>query len=206
MVYVQRLQQGRGPDGSAPDEALVASAQQGDGAAYDILISRYVSFVKSRAFGYRDSGVEPEDLAQEGMIGLMMAIRSYREGLGASFRTYAGLCIDRAIISAVRVTLRAKMIPASSMIPIDGLDENGKPFSEQLAGWDGDPESALIARDERINLRKRFAGILSDLELDTLMLYLGGCSYEEIARRLDSTPKAVDNALQRVRRKLKQNS
>lgn len=200
MVCVQRSQQSRGLSGEETDEQLAFQAQQGNDAAYALLISRYVSFVKSRAFGYRDSDVEPEDLAQEGMIGLMMAIRSYRKGLGASFRTYAGLCIDRAIISAVRSTLRAKAVPSSSLIPIDDVVEGGYPLS---AGAVGDPESAVLAAEEKSRLRQRFSRILSGLELDALMLYLGGCSYEEIACRLESTPKAIDNALQRVRRKLK---
>lgn len=199
---MQRSQQDLGFGGDEPDEALVVHAQQGDDAAYAFLISRYVSLVKSRAFGYRDSDVEPEDLAQEGMIGLTMAIRSYRRGLGASFRTYAGLCIDRAIISAVRLTLRSKEIPSSSLVPIEDLEEGGHSLS---AGLEGDPEWAVLAEDEKGRLRERFARFLSPLELDVLLLYLGGCSYEEIAERLDSTSKAVDNALQRVRRKLKQN-
>ena len=131
-----------------------------------------------------------------------MAIRSYRRGLGASFRTYAGLCIDRAIISAVRLTLRSKEIPSSSLVPIEDLEEGGHSLS---AGLEGDPEWAVLAEDEKGRLRERFARFLSPLELDVLLLYLGGCSYEEIAERLDSTSKAVDNALQRVRRKLKQN-
>lgn len=199
---MQRSQQGRGYAGDEPDEKLAALAQQKDDAAYALLISRYVSLVKSRAFGYRDSDVEPEDLAQEGMIGLMMAIRSYRSGLGASFRTYAGLCIDRAIISAVRATMRAKAIPSASMVPIEHLEESGYSLP---AGLQDDPEAAVLAAEERNRLQERFAHLLSKLELDALLLYLGGCSYEEIARRLDSTPKAIDNALQRVRRKLKRN-
>lgn len=199
---MQHSQQSRDFNGEEPDEQLAAQAQQGSDAAYTFLISRYVSFVKSRAFGYRDSDVEPEDLAQEGMIGLMMAIRSYRQGLGASFRTYAGLCIDRAIISAVRSTLRAKAVPSSSLIPIDTLEEGGYPLAADAVG---DPETALLVIEEKSRLRKRFSHILSELELDVLVLYLGGCSYEEIACRLGSTPKTIDNALQRVRRKLKQN-
>ena len=201
MVCVRRSEQGCDLVGKEPDEQLAHKAQQGSDTAYSLLISRYVSFVKSRVFGYRDSDVEPEDLAQEGMIGLMMAIRSYREGLGASFRTYAGLCIDRAIISAVRATLRAKAVPSSSLIPFDDLEEGRVPVDPEKRY---DPESALLASEEKSRLRERFSRVLSELELDVLMLHLGGCNYNEISSRLGSSPKAVDNALQRARRKLKQ--
>ncbi|MBQ2676088.1 MAG: sigma-70 family RNA polymerase sigma factor [Clostridia bacterium] len=180
----------------ATDEELCALSKKGNDDAFSALVGRYIFTVHDRASGYYGSGIDSDDLTQEGMIGLMSAVRCYDKDCGASFRTFAWLCIDRSIISAVRSTLRKKQIPSSSIVSIDDWDEpdlnNGS-----------DPEAVLIAKEDMNLLNEKIFNRLTDFELSVLKMYLGGYSYSSIASSLACPVKAVDNALQRLRRKLK---
>ncbi|MBR4868440.1 MAG: sigma-70 family RNA polymerase sigma factor [Clostridia bacterium] len=176
------------------DEELVFGAQNGVDADCIALITRYIPVVKSRVSGYAGGELEPEDLAQEGMIGLMGAIESYDPRRGASFHTFALLCIDRAVISVVRATLAAKQIPSSNKISWEG--------SEVQAVSGESPEEIVVKQDTTRLMESRLKAVLSAMEHRVFFLYLGGCEYDDIARRLQISTKAVDNALCRARSKI----
>ena len=176
------------------DEQLAQLARQGDAAARIGLIGRYMATVKARVADYAGGELEPEDLAQEGMIGLMQAIDRYDPARGASFRTFALLCIDRSVISVVRASLAAKKIPPATRVPL-AEEETDRP--------EAGPEEIVVARESAARLMRGMTDALSSLEQQVLFLYLGGCDYETIARRLSVAPKAVDNALCRARKKIK---
>lgn len=181
------------------DEQLVQMAASGDRMAADLLCARYIPLVGLRASAFYDgSGVNGrEDLGQEGFIGLIEAMRRYDDGVGASFRTFAVLCIDRRMTSVIRASLRKKKVPESALV---WLDDEGTP---DIASGEGDnPESRVIALDEYENLCNRIKSVSSEFEGKVLKLFLRGMSYQMIAAELSSTEKAVDNALQRVRKKL----
>ncbi len=184
--------------GGAPaptDEELAAAAKGQNEAALTALLSRYLPVVKARVSGYAGGELEPEDLAQEGMIGLLNAVARYDEKRGASFHTFALLCIDRAVISVVRASLAARQIPSSTRVPL---------ADEALADETGDdPEAIVTNRDALEQLLRRLPRELSPLERRVFFLYLGGCDYDAIAARLQISTKAVDNALCRVRGKIR---
>lgn len=177
------------------DEELVSGAQNGSEADRIRLLSRYIPVVKARVSGYAGGELEPEDLAQEGMIGLMGAIDRYDPARGASFHTFALLCIDRSVISVVRSMLAAKKIPSSTLIPLED--------AQIQVPVNASPEDIVVANDRVRSLADRLDQVLSELERRVFLLYLGGCEYEDIARRLQISVKAVDNALCRARSKMK---
>ncbi len=182
------------------DEQLVRLAANGDSTAADRLAARYIPLVGLRASAFYDggSGVNgPEDLGQEGFIGFLEAIRRYDESVGASFRTFAVLCIDRRMKSVIRASLRQKKVPESALV---WLDDEGVP--DIAASEKDNPESRVIASDEYKNLCRRIKQTASEFEGKVLALFLRGMSYQAIAEELGSTEKAVDNALWRVRHKL----
>lgn len=183
------------------EEELVLRARGGDDDAFLRLIDQYAPMVKSRARAFAGAGLEPDDLAQEGMIGLLGAIRVY-DRRQSSFSTFARLCVDRMLTAAVRQAGRQKRIPPERLVPIDGSAD--RPAEALLAsGEESDPAAILIVREEAERLRRRASRALSDFEYQALSAYLRGESYEEMAGRFGATPKAIDNALQRVRRKLR---
>ena len=176
------------------DEQLCSLSQSGDTDARDRLVVRYISLVGARAAVYanQSSSFECEDLGQEGFIGLVYAIDNYNPSFGASFRTFAALNIDRRITDAVRTALRKRQVPDNVKVALS---------NEQIASND-DPENTAILRD---TLNRIFADIesrTSDLERKVLALSMNGYSYAEIAKRVGSSSKGVENALARVRRKL----
>lgn len=182
------------------DEELIPLARRDDELAFQQLLDRYAPMVKSRVRAFTRAGLEADDLAQEGMIGLLGAIRVFDQRQ-ASFSTFARLCIDRMLIAAARQAGRQKRIPPECLVA-EGPDD--RPIKDFLASGDEDnPESILIAREEAERLRRRADETLSEFEYQVLSAYLSGDRYEEIAQRLASTSKAVDNALQRIRRKMK---
>ncbi len=176
------------------DEALALAARRGSDADRIRLISRYIPVVKSRVSGYAGGELEPEDLAQEGMIGLMGAIDQFDPDRGASFHTFALLCIDRSVISVVRASLAAKKIPTSTMVPFEEF--------ETEAHRGDTPEEIVVKKDSARQMAQRLKTVLSEKEHRVFFLYLGGCDYEDIAGRLQITTKAVDNALCRARSKI----
>ena len=175
------------------DEQLALLAHEGCEDAFSQLVQRCASIVRR----YRSVQLEAEDLEQEGLVGLLSAVRTYQESGGASFRTYASVCIRRRMLSAVRRAGAAKQIPSSELI---SMDEGGASLEEPAVPTD--PAVLLQQREDADRFQNRLKETLTQLEYQVLMLYLGAYSYEEIAQLLHSTSKAVDNALQRVRRKL----
>lgn len=178
-----------------PDDRILSSAQSGNNANAEIVIHIYRKVVEQAASKYKNFSLEQEDLVQEGMIGLLAAIKSYNPQKGASFKTYAKICIDNAMQSALRQFRRLKDIPAQNIIEYN--EEDIPPDSGFLSA-----EDTFIARESVSLLTKVLQQNLSDFENEVLRLHIVGCSYNEIAKRLSKTPKAIDNALQRARRKL----
>lgn len=183
------------------DRELARLFLSGDEDAAVTLISRYLPLVRSRASAFASAGDSFEDLCQEGAIGLLAAMRGY-DPEKSSFATFARLCIDRVLISAERLKTRRKNIPENSIIAIDGDEDDN--LNEKLSSGDvNDPEAIIIRREDYMRLMLKVANELTPLESKVLNLYVSGNSYGEIAKRLDISSKAVDNALQRIRRKLK---
>lgn len=186
------------------DEELCLLAAQGDPQAEEQLILRYRRTVLVSARSYFLMGGDNEDLVQEGMIGLLKAIRFYNPQRGASFRTYASRCVNHALISAVTAAARNKHLPLNNSISLETpiLNGNSNYLFGQGADTIADPEELMITQEE---LNERLVSIqnqLSSFERRILEYYLKGLSYSEIARQVGRPVKSVDNAVQRVRRKL----
>ncbi|WP_037291618.1 RNA polymerase sporulation sigma factor SigH [Saccharibacillus sacchari] len=188
------------------DEELVEAVRVGDSEALEYLIHKYRNFVRAKARSYFLIGADREDIIQEGMIGLYKAIRDFRGDKLASFKAFAELCITRQIITAIKTATRQKHIPLNSYVSLD------KPIYEEdsdrtlldviCVSQASDPEELIINREEFSGLEDKMSEILSELERQVLMLYLDGRSYQEIAVDLRRHVKSIDNALQRVKRKL----
>ncbi len=198
----------RGDGGELPDISLVARARSGEGKAYELLIRRYRSFIRMRSSSYFLLGGEQDDLIQEGMFGLYKAIRDFRPDRESSFRNFAELCISRQMISAVKTAARNKHSPLNQCVSFattataPGGDGDAM-LEEFLAGpLSSDPASRVIASEEFASLVECLATTLSDLESRVLALYLEDYSYEEISEMLECSNKAVDNALQRIKKKI----
>jgi RNA polymerase sporulation-specific sigma factor len=192
---------------SADDEDLVGLARQGDELALHELLDRYRRFARAKARSYFLAGGDREDVVQEGMIGLYKAIRDYDADQQASFRSFAELCVTRQILTAIKTATRQKHAPLNTYVPFDRPrdDDPRHTIADTLAdGEHADPLRALIASDELRRLRDVFSELLSGLESDVLGLYVEGRSYQEIAEVLGRHVKSVDNALQRIKRKLEQ--
>lgn len=179
------------------DNELVAAAQRGDNEAYSAVIGRYIFLVRNCAGGYFSDSLEFDDLVQEGFIGLMNAVKGFDPDCNTAFSTFAKLCIERNIISAVRKTLRKKQIPSSMLVFID--DDS----YDKIAPADtANPETAVLNKEAYDRLKEDIFSKLSKTELKVLQAYLSGSSYEQIAAKLNLSVKAVDNAMQRIRKKL----
>jgi RNA polymerase sporulation-specific sigma factor len=190
------------------DERLVALAKRGVPGATDRMVKRYYGFVRLKASSYFLIGGEPEDLIQEGLVGLYKAIRDYRPDRESSFRNFAELCITRQIITAVKTATRNKHTPLNSYVSFSqtpaASGEEGEPtMADVLPGSTvHDPVNQVISTEEIQSLVDCITRVLSELESRVLSLYLDGRSYEDIGERLDCDTKTVDNALQRVKRKV----
>ncbi len=188
------------------DEEIVGDARGGDNEALEYLIRKYKNFVRAKARSYFLIGADKEDIIQEGMIGLYKAIRDYKDDKLASFRAFAELCITRQIITAIKTATRQKHIPLNSYVSLNKPiydEESDRTLMDVLSGVKiTDPEELLISQEELKNIESKIGEILSDLEWEVLMSYLQGKSYQEIAVDLDRHVKSIDNALQRVKRKL----
>lgn len=188
------------------DEELVEYAKNGNGQALEYLIYKYKNFVKAKARSYFLIGADREDIIQEGMIGLYKAIRDFRQDKLSSFRAFAELCIQRQIITAIKTATRQKHIPLNSYISLNKPiydEESDRTLLDVLSGVKiSDPEELIISQEEFSNIETKIAELLSDLEWEVLTSYLQGKSYQEIAVDLDRHVKSIDNALQRVKRKL----
>jgi len=188
------------------DEFIVACVRDGDLYAQDFLIKKYKNFVRAKARSYFLIGADKEDIIQEGMIGLFKAIRDFREDKISSFRAFAELCITRQIITAIKTATRQKHIPLNSYVslnkPIYDEDSDRTLLDIITGARITDPEELIISREEVSNIEEKIGEILSKLELQVLTYYLQGKSYQEIAVLLNRHIKSIDNALQRVKRKL----
>ena len=190
------------------DLQLVMRARNGDSTAMDALMRRYTGFVRLKASSYFLAGGDSDDLVQEGLVGLYKAVRDFRFDKETSFRSFAELCVTRQIITAIKTATRFKHSPLNTYVS----------FSHTPAGQDGDGECTLgdalpgapvhepsvmvISTEELQSLVMCLGSGLSPLEADALRLYLEGSSYEEMAERLGCDTKTIDNALQRVKRKV----
>ena len=189
------------------DEALCSLAASGDRIAEEALVMRYNRLVRVCARPYFLAGGDSDDLIQEGMVGLLNAIREYDPGKGSSFRTYAETCIRNRILSAIRAAARDKHTPLNHYVSYETPLLDGNTDSYPLSASrqpQQNPEDMLISREERRERLGTLKGQLSGFEAQILDLYLRGLSYVEIASEVDRSPKAVDNAVQRIRRKVAQ--
>jgi RNA polymerase sporulation-specific sigma factor len=188
------------------DEDIVEAVREGDSGALEYLINKYRNFVRAKARSYFLIGADREDIVQEGMIGLYKAIRDFKGDKLSSFKAFAELCITRQIITAIKTATRQKHIPLNSYVSLDKPiydEDSDRTLLDVICGTAvSDPEELIINQEEFVGLEDKMAEILSDLERKVLMLYLDGRSYQEIAVDLRRHVKSIDNALQRVKRKL----
>jgi RNA polymerase sporulation-specific sigma factor len=189
------------------DMYLIALAKQGDAMAYNRIVRRYQGFVRLKASSYFLAGGDSEDLIQEGLVGLWKAVRDFRSDRESSFRNFAELCITRQIITAVKTATRNKHSPLNQYVSFSstpaGTSEGEPTLDEIIAGPAvRDPANQVISSEELQSLVGCLSTALSELESRVLALYLDGRPYEEIAGRIGVDAKTVDNALQRVKRKV----
>ena len=188
------------------DEQVVQLAQAGEEPALVYLLNKYKNFVRSKARSYFLIGADHEDIVQEGMIGLFKAIRDFREDRLSSFRAFAELCITRQIITAIKTATRQKHIPLNSYVSLNKPiydEESDRTLLDVITeGYLANPEDVLINREDMSLIEVRIAQSLSPLERQVLAKYLQGKSYQEISRDMNRQIKSIDNALQRVKRKL----
>ncbi|NMB00452.1 MAG: RNA polymerase sporulation sigma factor SigH [Firmicutes bacterium] len=191
---------------SLSDEEIVQLARDTNDQALEHLINKYKNFVRAKARSYFLIGADREDIIQEGMIGLYKAIRDFRPDKLASFRAFAELCITRQIITAIKTATRQKHIPLNSYVSLNKPiydEESDRTLLDVISGSKvTDPEELVISREEFVDIESKMVEFLSELEWQVLMYYLEGKSYQEIADELGRHVKSIDNALQRVKRKL----
>ncbi len=196
------------PQVDLEDNYLIALAKQGRPDAYDKIVRRYYGFVRLKASSYFLIGGDADDLIQEGLVGLYKAVRDFRTDRESSFRNFAELCITRQIITAVKTSTRNKHTPLNeyvsfSQTPAASGGEGDPTLDEMLPGPTvHDPVNQVISSEELHSLVGCLSSVLSELESSVLALYLDGHSYEAVSERLDCDTKTVDNALQRVKRKV----
>lgn len=192
----------------AKDEELVLMAQNGDDEAQEYLLDKYKSLVRAKSRAYFLIGADSEDIIQEGMIGLYKAVRDYNEEKNASFRSFAELCVNRQMITAIKAATRQKHQPLNSYVSLNKPvyeEESEQTYMDFLQSSSGsllNPEALLIGQENKSFLEDQMVKNLSSFETRVLVLYLQGRSYFEIANVLDKPEKSIDNALQRVKKKL----
>ena len=190
------------------DEQIVEIAKSTDNVlAQEYLLHKYRSFVRGKARSYFLIGAEREDIIQEGMIGLYKAIRDFRSDKQSSFRAFAELCVTRQIITAIKTATRQKHIPLNSYVFLNKPiyeDDSDRTLLDIISGSNkvSNPEDMVIRREEFADIESKMNNILSDLEWEVFMSYLDGKSYQETAAELHRHIKSIDNALQRVKRKV----
>jgi RNA polymerase sporulation-specific sigma factor len=189
------------------DDVLVSMYQSGDHDALKILLDRYRRFAKAKARGYFLVGADSDDIEQEGMIGLFKAARDFRADRQASFRAVAELCITRQVITAIKTATRQKHQPLNQYVSISGVrggDDPGERSVEDMLDdhYMPDPADEVVSKERMDKMRRSMAEMLSSLEVDVLRLYVEGKSYQEIGVKLGRHVKSIDNALQRIKKKL----
>ncbi|MEC5425602.1 RNA polymerase sporulation sigma factor SigH [Virgibacillus sp. C22-A2] len=190
------------------DDEILQLTHQGDSHALDYLIHKYRNFVRAKARTYFLIGADKEDIIQEGMIGLYKAIRDYDGDKLSSFKAFAELCVTRQIITAIKTATRQKHIPLNSYVSLDKPiydEESDRTLLDVIAGSKAiDPQDLLVNRENFGDMETKLSELLSELEKEVLHLYLDGRTYQEISIELKRHVKSIDNALQRVKRKLEQ--
>ena len=176
------------------DGDISSDSESGAETEFAMLLERYISVIRKKAHEYSFNGLDVEDLIQEGTIGLINAVKAYDENSGVQFSTFANLCIDRSIISAVRKSLRKKQIPSDMLVPLDD--------DRSAVDYDN-PERMIIEKESYDRLMLSVRKMLTLFEFNVLTGYLSGDSYRDIAEKMQCDTKAVDNAMVRIRRKLK---
>ena len=188
------------------DEEIVQLCHNGDSLSEEYLLNKYKNFVRSKARSYFLIGADHEDIVQEGMIGLYKAIRDFKQEKLSSFRAFAELCITRQIITAIKTATRQKHIPLNSYVslnkPLYDEESDRTLLDILMEGTTSNPEDMIINQENLGNIRQKINEVLSGLEQEVLAAYLDGKSYQEIAEALGRHVKSIDNALQRVKRKL----
>ena len=188
------------------DEQIAALAQSGDGFATDFLIAKYKNFVRSRARSYFLIGADKEDIIQEGMIGLYKAIRDYLPDKLCTFHAFAELCVTRQIITAIKTATRQKHVPLNSYVSLNKPlyeEESDRTLLDVItSARSQNPEELMINAENRSAIEDKINELLSGLEREVLANYLEEKSYQQIADDLNRHVKSVDNALQRIKRKL----
>jgi RNA polymerase sporulation-specific sigma factor len=190
------------------DEELLCRIHQGSSQALDVIMHKYINFVRAKARTYFLIGADKEDIIQEGMIGLYKAIRDYDGDKLSSFKAFAELCVTRQIITAIKTATRFKHMPLNSYISLDKPlrdEDKDRTLMDVLVGsGDIDPQELLVNRENLGDMQLKLSELLSGLEKEVLQLYLEGRTYQEISKELNRHEKSIDNALQRVKRKLEQ--
>ena len=201
------MKAGQNPSGSDSDEVLCGRAAAGDRVAEERLVIRYNRLVRVCARPYFLAGGDSEDLIQEGMVGLLAAIREYDPSKAASFRTYAEVCIKNRLLSVIKAAARDKHTPLNNSVSFETplFCGNGDRYAYRASVQHlEDPEEIFLSREAFRERMEALMGQLSGFEANVLRLYLTGLSYSEIAAEVKKSPKSVDNAVQRIRRKLAQ--
>jgi RNA polymerase sporulation-specific sigma factor len=189
------------------DDELVRASREGDDEALTLLLTKYRAFARVKARSYFLVGADREDIVQEGMIGLYKAIRDFNPDMQSSFRAFAELCVTRQIITAIKTATRQKHGPLNNYVsfhrPVGGDDDGERVLGDVIPTVAISDPADLVISAERIRaLQQHFDAVLSDLETEVLRLYVEGKSYQEIAERLKRHVKSIDNALQRIKKKL----
>lgn len=191
------------------DEALVELAHAGDDRAIEAILDRYRDVARAKARSYFLAGADKEDIVQEGMVGLVKAIRDFRPDKNTAFGAFAELCMTRQIITAIKSATRQKHIPLNSYVslnkPAGGERSGDRPLADAIVSGDiSDPAELVISAEEIAAVKASMGEVLSDLETEVLLLYVEGKSYQQIAQVLGRHVKSIDNALQRIKRKVEQ--
>ena len=187
------------------DEQIIVLSKTGDRHALDFLLNKHKKLVKQKARAYFIMGADGDDIIQEGMIGLYKAVQDYDEQKSVPFASFASLCIERQILTAIKTASRQKHSPLNSYVSLssDDFDAESEFFLSTFVGKHASsPEELLIRNETKSSIETSIEKNLSKMERNVLSLYLNGASYGEIANILDKNEKAVDNAIQRVRRKM----
>lgn len=191
------------------DEQIVACSQQGDSFATDYLLRQYTAVVKQEVRTLYLIGADSEDLIQEGMIALFKAIHDYDADKGMSFSSFARLCISRQVYSSITAMTRKKHAPLNTYLSfhLPSTEDSNVTLGETIKAteYETNPEEMLLMEERISNIKTQFVQKLSKMEHQVLQYYLDGMGYVDIARKLGKTPKSIDNAIQRIRAKLRQN-
>ena len=191
------------------DEELILLAQKGNKEASEFITAKYFSYVRNKSRAYYLVGGEVEDIIQEGLIGLYEAIKDYSPDKQASFKTFMDICVTRQIMTAIKTASRQKHIPLNTYVSLNKPlfnDETDKSYEDTLVlSRKEDPESLYLDHEKTNEINKEIKNSLSTFEYKVLKLYLQGVSYLNIAKVLEKEEKAIDNAIQRIRKKLSRN-